>query len=237
MQQKILIEKEFSTAKRIELDVVESKNERKAYRRILNYFHGYKNWTDVPARRIGWIVYADGEAVGVVGIASSPMNIGCRDKWIGWNAEQKKANLQKIANNYRFCMMVRGLGSRVLSALYKEAKRKWAEKYGDKLVLLDTFVEPPYDGTVYRASGWEYVGMTKGYKIKRPPSKSLLASVIDGKEGDAHRERAKLMLENPEEAVKRYPYLKHEAEKGGVKKLVFVKPLVSRWWRKELLKL
>lgn len=235
MKQKTLVEKDFSSAKRIELDVIESKNELKAYRRILDYFHGYKNWTHIPARRIRWIVYADGEAVGVIGIASSPMNVGCRDKWIGWNKEQKKANLQKIANNYRFCMMVRGLGSRVLSALYKEARRRWEEKYGDKLVLLDTFVEPPYDGTVYKASGWIYVGKTKGYKIKRPPSKALLASVMDGKEGKAHAERAKLLLENPEEAVKKYPYLRHEVEEGGVQKLVFVKPLV-RWWRKELLK-
>jgi len=217
----------------VDLVLVESKNERKAFRRIINYFHEYKDWESFVGRNIDWIVYIDGEPAGVIGIASSPMNVGCRDRWIGWNLEQKKRNINKIANNYRFCMIVRGFGSRVLSKLHKVAPKVWKDKYGDDLVLLDTFVKPPYKGIVYKASNWIFVGETRGYKIKRPPSKSLLAKVIDGSEGKAHAERAKLMIENPELAIKKYPYLNGNIEKNGIRKLVFVKPLV-RWWRKAL---
>lgn len=218
----------------VSLRLVETENERKTYRRILNLFH-YKPFACVPGRRINWIILVDNQPCGVIGIASSPFNVGCRDKFIGWDLEKKKRNINKIANNYRFCVLIRGFGTKILSELIKEAKKEWKQKYGDYLALLDTFVEPPFKGTVYRAGSWIFVGKTKGYDIKRPPSKALLSKVLDGSEGEAHRRRAELMLKNPKEAIKRFPYLKEEVSKGGKEKLVFVKPLRANW-RKHLLR-
>jgi len=74
-----------------------------------------------------------------------------------------------IANNWRFCLIEnppKNLGSKVLSLLCKVAPKEWKRKYGDELVLLETLVEPPHDGTVYRAAGWKLVGYTKGTEYR-----------------------------------------------------------------------
>ena len=68
-------------------------------------------------------------------------------------------------------MIFNGIGSQVLSVLRKEAPIAWEKKYGDELVLLETLVMPPWKGTVYLASGWQDVGMTKGYSISKLPIK------------------------------------------------------------------
>jgi len=162
------------------------------------------------------------------------MNIGARDQWIGWNADEKSRNLGKIANNYRFALIKQGLGSIILSRFYNVAREGWKEKYGQPLVLLETMVEPPFKGTVYLASGWIYIGQTKGFSIKRPPSKSLIQRELTGEWGKAHSDRAKLIIEKGwKEALSSIPYWKFDAEKT-VPKLIFVKPL-HRYWKKDLL--
>lgn len=215
---------------------VNNKETKKQYRDIINTYHKYKDWKDYVGRRIGWIITLDNEVIGVIGIASAPMNIGARDKWIGWTKEQKLKNLNKIATNYRFCMIKEGLGSQVLSRLSYYAKERWASKYGDKLVLLDTMVKPPFTGTVYKAANWTYVGMTKGIHITRPPSKSLLSKELDGSAGKNHAERAKLVNEKGwKEATKKVDYWNFKSEPTE-QKYIYVRPLHS-YWKKELLRL
>ena len=32
--------------------------------------------------------------------------------------------------------------------------KRWKEKYGDDLMLIETFVKPPWTGSVYKADNW-----------------------------------------------------------------------------------
>ena len=219
----------------IELVEVIDKEQKRIYRETINEYHKYKNWKDYPGRRIGWIVYEDDIIVGVLGIASSPMNLGQRDKYIGWSRPAKMLHLNNIASNYRFCMIKTGMGRRVLSKLNHIAKERWLSKYGDKLLMLDTMVKPPFDGKVYTASGWIFVGMTKGISLKRPPSKSLLMKELDGRAGKNHKERAeKLLKEGWKKASKDVNYWNFGVTKVEPKK-IFIKPL-HRYWQKVLIK-
>lgn len=154
---------------------------------------------------------------------------GPRDHFISWDRNQKLSNLTKVANNYRFALKVRGIGSRVLSLLESEAKKRWKERYGERLVLLESFVQPPYQGTSYKAANWTYLGMTKGFAVRRAPV-SLWKR--------AGGERQKLWETNPRLAAKEYAKWN-----GGQlvkvsptpKKLIFVRPL-HRYWRRRLLR-
>lgn len=211
----------------ITFEEVDTEFQRRTFRRIVDIHHKYKNFEHYPGRRIRWLIRENNTIIGVIGIASAPMNIGARDKWIGWDLEQKMNTLNKIAENHRFCRL--GIsntnGSKILSKFYSIARNAWKEKYGNNLVLLETMVKPPFDGTVYKASGWKYIGETKGTTLTRPPSRSLIKQAVDGCEGNAHKKRA----ENYDEC-----YLWGTQEKKGSKKLIFIKPL-HRLWRKELL--
>ena len=146
-----------------------------------------------------------------------------RDKYIGWPRDIRLKNLVKIANNYRFCMIKKGYGSKVLSLLGKRASKDWERIYGDKLMLLETMVEPPFVGTVYKSASWTLVGKTKGLTMNRRVSKSLH---LHGSPARAKRVR--------EGTYEQYGY-KHcgnkyvENLKPVTPKLIYVKPLYRNW--------
>jgi hypothetical protein len=90
-----------------------------------------------------------------------------RDRFIGWSAEQRQRNLALIANNTRFLVLpsvqVPRLGSWILGQVRRRIAEDWQAKYGQGIVLLETFVERPrFAGTVYRAANWQPVGVTTG---------------------------------------------------------------------------
>jgi hypothetical protein len=90
-----------------------------------------------------------------------------RDQFINWSAEQRQRNLALIANNTRFLVLphvrVQRLGSWILGRISRRIAEDWRGKYGQRVVLLETFVEQArFRGTVYRASNWQKVGSTTG---------------------------------------------------------------------------
>jgi hypothetical protein len=90
-----------------------------------------------------------------------------RDRFIGWSVDQRQRNLPLIANNTRFLVLpavrVARLGSWILGQIARRLAGDWQLKYGQRIVLLETFVERArFAGTVYRAANWQRVGVTAG---------------------------------------------------------------------------
>ncbi|MEK7404384.1 MAG: DUF4338 domain-containing protein [Acidobacteriota bacterium] len=90
-----------------------------------------------------------------------------RDVWIGWNDEQRQANLQLIVNNGRFLILpsvrVKGLASKILARSARQLPQDWQSHYGHRPLLLETLVDADrFRGTCYRAANWIYVGQTTG---------------------------------------------------------------------------
>jgi hypothetical protein len=72
-----------------------------------------------------------------------------------------------VVNNARFLLLpwvrVRNLASRVLALAAARVGEDFAARYGESVVLLETFVElPRFAGTCYRAANWQYLGETAG---------------------------------------------------------------------------
>jgi hypothetical protein len=60
------------------------------------------------------------------------------------------------------------LASRILSLCQKRLPADWQAVFGHPLVLLETFVDPQrFQGTIYKAANWIYVGNTKGFRRTR----------------------------------------------------------------------
>ncbi len=90
-----------------------------------------------------------------------------RDRHLGWNIAERKAGLNRIANNTRYVIFpwvrIPHLASHVLGRIARRIQRDWKEKYSHGLDWLETFVEMDrFAGTCYRAAGWQSVGMTTG---------------------------------------------------------------------------
>jgi hypothetical protein len=207
----------------IHLEICENPNQNSIFRSIINDYHAYIDAKDTCNRRINWIVRnrKNEEILGAIGINSAILALGDRDRYIGWNKEQRMKKLNNIANNYRFAMIFRGIGSQVLSALRKKAPEIWKLKYGDELVMLETLVKPPWDGTVYKASGWEFVGRTKGYSISKLPIKLW-------KQGTGRRAELARAGKLDEYGIKQDDVV---TVKRTTPKLIFVKSLRRNWKR------
>jgi len=77
--------------------------------------------------------------------------------------------LKLVVNNSRFLILsechVPNLGSRVLALCEKRLGSDWRELFGHRVLVMETFVDPErFQGTVYQATNWLYVGDTKGFR-------------------------------------------------------------------------
>lgn len=208
-------------------------------RNTINSYHSYVKFVTPPTRRLNWLIYETktSNLIGAIGLASCVLAIKCRDDYIGWDKDARIKNSNKVANNYRFCLIpkateLKNVGTMALKLLRIEGAKRWKEKYGDDLIGIETYVERVDDGTlhrsgaVYKAENWKYVGDSTGNSIKKAPLKLW-------KNEDSARGR--LARSNPEAACEKYGYNKNGyIITESKQKMVFFKPIVKDW-RKQLL--
>jgi len=86
--------------------------------------------------------------------------------------------LPHLANNSRFTLVntSHNIGSKILGIFVRVLKKHWQQKYGDELKWILTYVGAGKDGTVYKAAGWQYLGMTKGFHRVGPVYRNDLMS-------------------------------------------------------------
>jgi len=210
------------------IDECNTAEKTKVFKDFINKYHSYVKYKVVPQRRINWLVYnKEGELIGAIGISSCVLAVGDRDRWIGWTKEERMKLSNSMANNYRFCLKpetgVKNLGSRVLKMIRIEGAKRWKERYGDDLLLMETYVLKNENrrGAVYLADNWTHVGNTTGVSI----SKAAIGLWI--KENSS---RGKLARIDMKAAIKKYAVGgEHYHVTKSEPKMIFVKPLVKDW--------
>jgi hypothetical protein len=107
--------------------------------------------------------------VAQLSLSAAALKCGVRDRWIGWDFRSQYGRLNLIANNSRFLILPGwnrpNIGSRVLSLAERRVAADWPARFGHRLLLLETFVDPQrFHGGVYRAANWMELGLTQGYR-------------------------------------------------------------------------
>lgn len=104
--------------------------------------------------------------LGALSFSSACWALGKRDQHIGWTEAAHRANLQKVVRNDRFLILpavkVKNLASHVLALALSRLATDWQQRYHVVPVLVETFVDPRFDGVCYRAANFVYVGDTAG---------------------------------------------------------------------------
>ena len=113
-----------------------------------------------------------GEWLALLCFSAAAWKCAVRDRWIGWGHRHQYDRLNLVANNSRFLILPGwhrpNLGSRTLSLCERRLPADWQGRFGHPLVLLETFVDPErYQGTVYKAANWCYLGDTRGFRRTR----------------------------------------------------------------------
>lgn len=129
------------------------------------YLTHYPNSKGIVGRSINYLIIWKGKVIGIIGGNSPPYSVKGINDFFAITKENRNDMLIQIMNNDVFRLIVHkpNLGTRVLRAFRLTIQKDHIKKYGHSLVGLITFVEPPRDGTVYKADNWIYIGMTKGY--------------------------------------------------------------------------
>jgi len=117
--------------------------------------------------QLRYLIRSEQGWLGGLSFSSAAWRLGVRDEWIGWSDATRSARLPRIALNSRFLILpsvqVPHLASHVLGLATRQLAGDWQQRYGDKPVLVETFVDSSrYRGTCYRAANWIELGLTEG---------------------------------------------------------------------------
>jgi len=129
--------------------------------------HHYLGYTRPVGEHLKYLIYAQGQPVAALAWSSAPRHLGARDRFIGWSAPQRRAQIHLLAYNTRFLILpwvkVPHLASHLLSRVALRIAVDWQALYEHPVYLLETFIDPErFAGTCYRAANWIYLGLTTG---------------------------------------------------------------------------
>jgi hypothetical protein len=118
-------------------------------------------------RQLRYLVGSDHGWLGGVGFAASALHLAARERWIGWNDEQRRAYLDRVVGMSRFlirpCVQCRNLATKVLSMTMAALPDDFERRYNYRPWLVESFVDIScYSGACYKAGNWTRVGRTCG---------------------------------------------------------------------------
>ena len=130
--------------------------------------HHYLGWDGPVGESQAYVATIGDQWVGLLAFGAPAYRLKDRENWIGWSVEQRRRRLNFVVQNRRFLILpgpkIPNLASRVLGLALRRLNLDWEQKYGHPLLLVETFVDPQrFEGTCYRAAGWERLGRSAGF--------------------------------------------------------------------------
>ena len=118
-------------------------------------------------RQVRYLINSQHGWLGGFGFASAALQLADRDKWIGWDAEQRRAYLHTVVAMSRFLIRpsvkCRNLASKVLSMSMDKLPGDFQQQFNYRPWLVESFVDTSlYSGACYEAGNWIRVGETQG---------------------------------------------------------------------------
>ena len=150
----------------LRLSPVTDKAASRLWNGLVDRYH-YLGYTPLPGAQVRYLIESDQGLLGALGFGAAAWKVASRDRWIGWDRVGREAHLGRVLNNARFLLLpwvrVKNLASKVLALSAMQVAEDFAARYGERPVLLETFVEiPRFRATCYRAANWRYLGETQG---------------------------------------------------------------------------
>lgn len=165
--EKELIRDTLGNVRPLRVLVVESESDdARVFNGLLAHEH-YLGHRNTAGENLRYLVRdRQGRPVACVLFGSAAWKCAVRDTFIGWDRATRERNLPYLANNTRFLIpgwvQVPHLASHVLGLIAQRIRADWQVKYGHPVQALETFVDPRFRGTCYRAANWRRLGQTRG---------------------------------------------------------------------------
>jgi hypothetical protein len=131
--------------------------------------HHYLKNGQVVGEHLRYVAQYRGQWLALASWSAAALHIKARDSFIGWTEEQRRTRLPLLVNNSRLLVLPASqcpnLISRFMKLMLGRLPQDWEQNWGHPVALAETFVDPHlYQGTAYKASGWNRLGQTAGWK-------------------------------------------------------------------------
>jgi hypothetical protein len=153
----------------VTLEVVETPEDQRLWREWVGHHHylGFKVPFGAQLRYFIRVHGPEPRRVGCLQLSSPAWRMAPRDRWIGWNEEERVRGLQRIVQNSRFLILpwvrIPHLASAALAQMARRVAADWEARYAVRPLLLETLVDSArFRGTCYRAANWIFLGTTTG---------------------------------------------------------------------------
>lgn len=165
--QTITIDSSLNKGHSLDLRLVTG-SEREPFWDQLVHAHHYLGCRKLLGRRLKYMAFVQDEPVAALSWSAPARKLGVRDRFIGWDSQQRKRFLGRLAANSRFVIFpwaqIKNLASCVLARNLRRLRHDWKQRFEEDLWFVETFVDPRYfRGTVYKAANWRFLGTTQGY--------------------------------------------------------------------------
>jgi len=162
----INVPKKAGDVQGLELILVEDKQQLKIWNELMISEHPIKT-ANLVGRQLRYLIHSKHGYLGGFGFASAALTMSDREKWIGWDKNQRDSYLQYVLNMTRFLIRpsvkCKNLASMTLAMSMSRISEDFYSKYQCKLLLLESFVDTElYTGSCYKAANWIEIGKTKG---------------------------------------------------------------------------
>jgi hypothetical protein len=150
----------------LELILVEQESRMRIWNELMIREHP-QGAGPLVGRQVRYLIGSAHGWLGALGFAAPALQLADRDRWIGWDAEQRRAHLHGVVCLSRFLIRpsveCRNLASRVLSMSLQQLVQDFQRRYHYRPWLVESFIDTSqFSGTSYRAANWVLVGQTQG---------------------------------------------------------------------------
>ena len=135
--------------------------EQGEWNRLMAENHYLKN-AQMVGEQVRYVAEYRGQWMALLGWSAAAYHLKGRDGEIGWDENQRRARLHRVANNTRFCRLgaagqYPNLASRALALNLERLSEDWRAKYGHPIVLVEGRVTRFRPGS-RSWSGWTWTG-------------------------------------------------------------------------------
>ena len=159
---------EAAVVEQIQVRLVHPEEEERWNQLIVK--HHYLKSARMVGEQLRYVAEYQGQWLALLGWSAASYHLKGREDWIGWDDNQRRARLHLVANNARFCRLSESgqypnLASHAMALNLGRLSQDWQVQYGHPIVLVESFVDLEwFRGTAYKASGWQAIGTTAGFK-------------------------------------------------------------------------
>jgi hypothetical protein len=129
--------------------------------------HHYLGYQQPTGQSLKYVLSWKDRPLACASFGPAAWMVASRDRYIGWNSQQRNARRHEVVNNDRFLILpwvqVPHLASQTLARICRQLAADWQGAYSQSIVLAEIFVDGSrFAGTCYAASNWICVGQTQG---------------------------------------------------------------------------